>query len=215
MKTGLHEDETVCIVRDVECLTRDGVILRGDAYLPLKKESVLTFLQQQKAELALPTLDPSKKQTKVQPNTYFEIISPHQTLNSPNKVKSFLLPKNNFPTLESWLQQQFTVSKDASIHGKDQLSFTTVLIRTPYDKKASNNVSAGLYWAQSGYACFIQDCRGRFASDGTFYKYTAEMNDGYDTVEWLAGMFWSNKKIGMLFIVYFLIRPLYQLSIVF
>ena len=43
--------------------------------------------------------------------------------------------------------------------------------------------------------CFIQDCRGRFKSSGTFYKYTGEAQDGYDTVEWLATQSWCNGSI--------------------
>ena len=45
------------------------------------------------------------------------------------------------------------------------------------------------------YACFIQDCRGRFKSHGVFYKYTGEAQDGYDTVEWLAGQSWCNGSL--------------------
>lgn len=44
----------------------------------------------------------------------------------------------------------------------------------------------------AGYCCFIQDVRGRFKSSGTFYKYTGEAVDGYDTVEWLAAQSWCN-----------------------
>ena len=52
-----------------------------------------------------------------------------------------------------------------------------------------------LYWVQHGYACFVQDCRGRFQSEGKFTKYINEAEDGYDTIEWLAQQPWSDKRI--------------------
>ena len=41
----------------------------------------------------------------------------------------------------------------------------SILIRTPYNKTA---LDAGHRWATHGYACLIQDCRGRYNSEGTF-----------------------------------------------
>ena len=72
-----------------------------------------------------------------------------------------------------------------------------VLIRTPYDKSKINPDlrNPGVYWTQNGYCCFVQDCRGRFKSQGVFYKYTGEAADGYDTVEWLAVQSWCNGSI--------------------
>jgi hypothetical protein len=72
--------------------------------------------------------------------------------------------------------------------------FPCVLIRTPYNKSAENADlrSPGSTWSKNGYACFIQDVRGRFASKGVFYKYTGEAQNGYDIVEWLAKQQWCN-----------------------
>jgi predicted acyl esterase len=41
----------------------------------------------------------------------------------------------------------------------------------------------------------VQDCRGRFKSKGTFYKYVGEAEDGYDSVEWIAEQPWSNGNV--------------------
>jgi putative CocE/NonD family hydrolase len=68
-----------------------------------------------------------------------------------------------------------------------------ILIRTPYNKTA---LDAGYRWAAHGCACLIQDCRGRYHSEGTFYKYVNEARDGYDTVEWMARQPWCNGRIG-------------------
>jgi putative CocE/NonD family hydrolase len=69
----------------------------------------------------------------------------------------------------------------------------SILIRTPYNKTA---LDLGHRWATHGYACLIQDCRGRYNSEGTFYKYVNEAQDGYDTVEWMAQQAWCNGKVG-------------------
>jgi len=37
--------------------------------------------------------------------------------------------------------------------------------------------------AEQGYAVVIQDCRGRFTSDGEWNPFHVEVHDGYDTVE--------------------------------
>jgi putative CocE/NonD family hydrolase len=49
---------------------------------------------------------------------------------------------------------------------------------------------------ERGYAVFVQDVRGRYASDGDFDPYRQDGRDGYDTVEWLAAQPWTNGRIG-------------------
>jgi len=86
-----------------------------------------------------------------------------------------------------------------AIDGKPEegRQFPCVLIRTPYNKSAENPEvrNPGYYWTHYGYCCFIQDVRGRFESEGEFYKYTGEAEDGYDTVEWIAVQKWCNGSI--------------------
>jgi len=75
-----------------------------------------------------------------------------------------------------------------------------IINRTPYNK-AMPMVFAltmdSLRAASAGYNVLIQDCRGRFASDGIWDCFTVEANDGYDTVEWAARQPWSNGNVGM------------------
>src|SRR5271163_2862307 len=73
--------------------------------------------------------------------------------------------------------------------------FPVLLQRTPYDK--NNGVSFGLQGAARGYVMIIQDVRGRFASEGEWYVFKHESEDGYDTVEWAAALPYSNGKVGM------------------
>jgi hypothetical protein len=78
-------------------------------------------------------------------------------------------------------------------------AFPTVLIRMPYGKdEAYCQLPAhGKYWAQRGYACVIQDVRGRWSSEGRFDPFVNEERDGYDTIDWAAAQPWSDGKIGM------------------
>ncbi len=72
-----------------------------------------------------------------------------------------------------------------------------VLMRTPYNKDRYDSSRFTQQAVQRGYAVIIQDVRGRFASEGEFIPYLNDLNDGYDSVEWAAGLPFSNGKVGM------------------
>ena len=71
-----------------------------------------------------------------------------------------------------------------------------LLQRTPYDRSAPTRMEEAAFFTNSGYVTVIQDCRGRYESEGGFTKYVDEGQDGYDTVEWLVQQPWCNGKIG-------------------
>jgi uncharacterized protein len=73
--------------------------------------------------------------------------------------------------------------------------FPVLLERTPYDKR--NEVDFGYRAAVAGYVVIIQDVRGRYSSEGEWYPFKHESDDGYDTVEWAAGLPFSDGKVGM------------------
>ncbi len=73
--------------------------------------------------------------------------------------------------------------------------FPVLLQRTPYDKRGGTDF--GLKAAARGYVAVIQDVRGRYSSEGEWYTFKNESNDGYDTVEWAAALPYSNGKVGM------------------
>jgi putative CocE/NonD family hydrolase len=79
---------------------------------------------------------------------------------------------------------------------KDEPKAPVILIRTPY-KKEMVELQAR-YFARRGYACAVQDCRGRFSSEGTWEPFVNEPQDGHDAVEWLAVQPWSSGKVGMI-----------------
>jgi hypothetical protein len=73
--------------------------------------------------------------------------------------------------------------------------FPVILQRTPYDRR--NDVATGLRFAAHGYVFVDQDVRGRNASEGDWYPFKYESQDGYDAVEWAAGLPYSDGKVGM------------------
>ncbi len=78
--------------------------------------------------------------------------------------------------------------------------YPVLLERTPYGKTLPRMVLDTVHVlnaVEAGYAVVIQDCRGRFASEGEFVPFLCDIDDGYDTVEWCAAQPWSNARIGM------------------
>ena len=78
---------------------------------------------------------------------------------------------------------------------KTEGKFPVLLERTPYDKR--NSAEFALKAVARGYVVIVQDVRGRYSSDGEWYPFKNESNDGYDTVEWAAALPYSNGKVGM------------------
>ena len=71
----------------------------------------------------------------------------------------------------------------------------SLLQRTPYDK--NNAADFGRTAAARGFLVVVQDVRGRYTSEGEWYPFKHETDDGYDTVEWAAALPNSNGKVGM------------------
>lgn len=75
--------------------------------------------------------------------------------------------------------------------------FPVVLVRNPYGNGSdTTSVNEGMEWAKRGYVFVFQGVRGRYDSEGHYYPYLYEMNDGYDTQQWAGSQAWSNGKIG-------------------
>jgi predicted acyl esterase len=75
--------------------------------------------------------------------------------------------------------------------------FPIVLVRTPYSRRIPYMFAPYYFLVQAGFALVVQDCRGRFESEGAYRPFVDDMEDGYDTVEWLAAQPFSTGKIGM------------------
>jgi uncharacterized protein len=72
----------------------------------------------------------------------------------------------------------------------------TVLVRTPYNRKAFAMRSYQIF-VQNGYALVVQDVRGRYGSQGVFGDIRLEGPDGNDTINWIAEQPWSNGRVAM------------------
>jgi uncharacterized protein len=84
----------------------------------------------------------------------------------------------------------------ADIYGPGRPGKYPVLLqRTPYNK--DGEAGFGIEAAQRGYLVVIQDVRGRYSSEGEWYPFKYESQDGFDTVEWAASLPDSNGKVGM------------------
>jgi predicted acyl esterase len=100
------------------------------------------------------------------------------------------------PFVEEMVAMRDGVKLSTSIYQPEGKGpWPTILIRTPYSKESQ---AIGFNkWTARGYALVVQDCRGRFKSEGAYRPFADDTTDGYDTVEWVAKQAWSNGKVGM------------------
>jgi predicted acyl esterase len=76
--------------------------------------------------------------------------------------------------------------------------FPTILLRTPYIKDNPREPLAAQKYVEAGYAYVDQDTRGKGHSKGVYHAFTTDIEDGYDTIEWIAKQPWSNGKVGIM-----------------
>lgn len=72
-------------------------------------------------------------------------------------------------------------------------SFPVVLVRTAYNR----NGFVDPFFLENGLAMIVQDCRGRYDSEGEFEPFVNEPADGFDTLDWISRQPWCNGRIGM------------------
>ncbi|HIJ71875.1 MAG TPA: CocE/NonD family hydrolase [Planctomycetes bacterium] len=78
---------------------------------------------------------------------------------------------------------------------KAEGEFPVVLVRTPYGKGNGEDDDGG-YFAKSGCAYVIQDCRGTGQSAGAWEPGLNEKADGLDTHKWILAQDWCDGKIA-------------------
>jgi len=104
--------------------------------------------------------------------------------------------------------QEVTVERDVMVTMRDGVRLATdlyhppgegpfpvVVVRLPYNKLGLTPLMSG--YAEDGYCCVVQDCRGRFKSEGLWQPFASEETDGRDTIKWVKSQPWCNGKIGM------------------
>ena len=74
-----------------------------------------------------------------------------------------------------------------------------VLVRLPYDQNGRYCWMPFIsrHFTERGYAFLPQDVRGKFRSGGEVNAFVHEVEDGYDTIEWVTRQPWSNGRVGM------------------
>ena len=74
-----------------------------------------------------------------------------------------------------------------------------VLVRLPYDKNGRYcwMPQIARHFTARGYAFHVQDVRGKFRSGGEVEAFVHEIDDGYDTLEWISQHVWCNGAVGM------------------
>jgi len=75
----------------------------------------------------------------------------------------------------------------------------TLLMRQPYGRDIASTVvyAHPVWFARHGYHVVIQDVRGRGDSEGDFYAFRNEAQDGAETIAWLRTHSACNGRIGM------------------
>jgi pimeloyl-ACP methyl ester carboxylesterase len=72
-----------------------------------------------------------------------------------------------------------------------------LLQRTPYNKEGAALVAQARAFAAHGYVVVLQDERGAYHSEGVQSKYVGYGEDGFDTIEWLAKLPYTDGQVGM------------------
>jgi uncharacterized protein len=72
-----------------------------------------------------------------------------------------------------------------------------VLTRTPYGKDVGDPAKSEARYTANGFVRVLQDSRGKGRSEGVYRPFADDVEDGYDTIEWIAKQPWSNGKVGM------------------
>jgi predicted acyl esterase len=73
------------------------------------------------------------------------------------------------------------------------------LVRLPYDKSGRYTFMPQIapFFTDRGFAFTVQDVRGKFRSEGETIAFVHEVEDGYDTLEWVASQPWCDGNVGM------------------
>ncbi len=102
-------------------------------------------------------------------------------------------------------EYQVRVEKDLMIPMRDGVKMATdiyfpvgleqapvILQRTPYGKNLMNSKKL----CRDGYIIIVQDVRGRYRSEGEFYPFLKDGDDGRDMIGWIQKQPWFNGKLG-------------------
>lgn len=96
---------------------------------------------------------------------------------------------------KAWIETENGIKLATDIYLQDEnATYPVILARTPYLK--DNFRKNAVKFVRQGYAVVVQDCRGKFSSEGEFYAFGNERTDGLKTVAWIKNQPWCNGKIA-------------------
>jgi putative CocE/NonD family hydrolase len=77
-------------------------------------------------------------------------------------------------------------------------AYPVILMRLPYDKTQAENITYAhpSWYARRGYIVVVQDARGTGTSEGHFYPFRDEAQDGYDTIVWASQLPGADGRVG-------------------
>ena len=94
---------------------------------------------------------------------------------------------------------RFPVIMERTPYGRNVTSFRDI---TATNKTPLSRAEMARIYVSQGYVVILQDCRGRYGSEGEFIKYLSEGADGFDTCAWIVEQPWSDGKIGTMGLSY-------------
>ncbi len=124
---------------------------------------------------------------------YFELPFFEIPSRTPDRFRSVLVDKGLKVPMRDGVMLNTNVYRP---RGDGQLP--VVMTRMPYgiNEMYCFMPAIGRYWARKGYAFVAQDTRGRFGSEGEWDPFVHEIEDGYDTLEWISHQPWCDGNIG-------------------
>jgi len=125
----------------------------------------------------------------------------------PTQARPRFLPQltaEQIAALPKWTEMTMTTRDGVKLAANvflpaGQGPVAVVLSRTPYLKDALGDLAgySAKKYTDAGYAFVMQDVRGKGRSEGFYEAFIPDLEDGYDTVEWVAKQPWSNGRVGM------------------
>ncbi len=77
----------------------------------------------------------------------------------------------------------------------DPGQYPAVLIRTPYGSRQERTIGRTL--APHGYVVVVQNVRGQAGSEGEFFPFVWEQQDGMATLDWILKQSWASGDVGL------------------
>ena len=131
------------------------------------------------------------------------------------KSGKFTTKRDAMVTMRDGIRLATDIYLPSTKSGPSDNAFPVIFERTPYDKSAPSRTekragdkrpmtraATARYFTRHGYAVVVQDCRGRYKSEGRFTKYLDDAEDGFDAMQWLVQQPWCNGRIGTLGLSY-------------